>query len=748
MKRWQNLLLLLIVAFIPYASALVSGHNLGPTEHIQTMVTADAPKPDYGWDILQADGVLQFLPWRDLVFDSWRKGEAPILNPYQLAGQPLTANSQSGGFYPLHILFAFVPGSTGFRIILLGILHLFIAGTGLFYLLRNLKVSEAGSLLGATGFALSQFMVAWAPLASVPTTVAWIPWILAGILAENKRLGFFLVSLATAMMLLAGHLQFAFYGLFAAFLIAFWAIVQDRKAVALLPFAAMVVGLVVAYPQVSLVLKNSQTSHRKNVPTEEGYEGYAKAGVLAPFEALSLINPKFMGDPSVANAELGDSGVVNGYWPMQVKVGANPAESALWISPAVLTLALLGLLIWRRKDSDDASVVPALALMVLCVLLAFGSPLNRLLFFHFPGWSATGSAGRAHVLIVLGLCVAGAIGFDRLNAKNDGSKKWLSIGLVPLVLLGLGFNVMNMLGGMLGQPGDDTLSKIIAVCTKPHLAGVALTALVASAVLLLVTSKKLPSLAFVPAAILAVTLVGQHPLAGKPFDVPKSAIGAQERAVFVSRNWDMFGTPAATMPPNVASLARVHDLFGYDSILDMAFVEKLKVALGKDPAPPQNGNMMLLRSKEGITEQQFSAWTLLGVRQIQSPAKLGNEYDPRIITADGASTTDLFDPNLPNPRKATIEYDGFDHQIITVTPGTTDIVIKDRFFEGMTTPTPNTTVANEGGWRHIKTDGKQTSIRINYPGRNNVIGVIIGVLILLFGIVNTSRKHESNSANA
>ena len=190
MKRWQIFLILIIVAFLPYSAALVKGQQLGPTEHIQTMITPGAPKPDYGWDILQADGDLQFLPWRDLVFDSWKKGEAPILNPYQLAGQPLAANSQSGGFYPPHMIFAFLPGSTGLKIILLGILHLLVAGTGFFYLLRNLKVSESGALLGATAFALSQFMVAWAPLARVPSTVAWIPWILAGNLCADKRLGF------------------------------------------------------------------------------------------------------------------------------------------------------------------------------------------------------------------------------------------------------------------------------------------------------------------------------------------------------------------------------------------------------------------------------------------------------------------------------------------------------------------------------------------------------------------------------
>lgn len=730
MKRLHIFLTLLVVAFLPYSVALFTGQQLGPTEHIQTMVTSDAPKPDYGWDILQADGVLQFLPWRDLVFESWSRGESPMINPYQLAGQPLTANSQSGGFYPPHILFAFVPGSTGFKIILLGVLHALVAGAGLFRLLRNLKVSESGALLGAATFALSQFMVAWAPLASVPSTVAWIPWILAGILAENRKTGFFQVSLATAMMLLAGHLQFAFYGLFAAGLLTIWSLATSRKAAALIPLVAIMVGAAVAFPQVSLALKNSQTSHRKNVPDEVGYEGYSRL-VLAPFEALSLVNPKFLGDPSVKNEALGESGARTGFWPMMIKGGANPAESALWISPIALTLALFALLRKRHKETDFPTCAPAVVIILLGVLLAFGSPLNRLLFFQLPGWSATGSPGRAHMLIVLGMCMLAAIGFDGIQMKNDGSKKWLAIALVPLVLLGLGFNVMNMLGGMLAEPGNDGITNLIAATTKPHLPGIAFSALVASIVLLAILSKKLPAYAALPAGLLALTLVGQRPLSGKPLEIPKLDVLPQERVFFVSQNWTMAQTPKAKMPPNLASLARVHDLFGYDSILDKGFVDKLQAALGESPAPPENGNMMIPRIKDGglfSNKDAGAALHQLGVR------------DPVFVDSGGA----LRDTRLEFAGgKSEITYDGYDHQIISCAPGTTQILVRDRFFDGMTTSTPNTTVENQDGWRLIKTDGKQATIRIDYPGRRNVIPVIIGVLILFAGLIATNRKHES-----
>jgi hypothetical protein len=66
----------------------------------------------------------------------------------------------------------------------------------------------------------------------------------------------------------------------------------------------------------------------------------------------------------------------------------------------------------------------------------------------------------------------------------------------------------------------------------------------------------------------------------------------------------------------------------------------------------------------------------------------------------------------------------------------------------MSTSTSNATLKNEEGWRLIETNGKETTVRIDYPGRSNYIGVIIGIVFLLIGYINTFRKHEPDSVNA
>ena len=318
----------------------------------------------------------------------------------------------------------------------------------------------------------------------------------------------------------------------------------------------------------------------------------------------------------------------------------------------------------------------------------------------------------------------------------------MALALVPLVLLGLGFNVLNLLGGVLAQPGDDSLAKIISLTTKPHLPGIAFSALLSAIVILLIVSKKLPQIALVPTVLLIFTLLDQHPLSGKPLEIPQLNIPFQERAVFVSRNWNMVQTPEANMPPNMASLARVHDLFGYDSILDKAFVEKLKSALGNEPAPNENGNTMFPRLKTGenFSPEVTAALAKLGASKIDRQHPGSMTENVRVV-----ATTDRKSGQEPG---AAIGYDGYDHQLLAVKPGTTRILIKDRFYPGMTTPTPNTTIEDEDGWRLIKTDGNQTKIRIDYPGRKNFIGVIIGIALLLVGYVLAIRKHESSPAEA
>ena len=261
-SRWLLPLVFFLAPILPLWRALFLGLTIGPFDQIRTMTPWNASSPHTPWDVLQADGVLQFYPWRDLVFRAWGNGQVPLWNSYELAGTPLLANSQSGALYPLHVIAGVLHFGTPAGDCSTGLVSPFLAGLGAYKLCRAMGGTRLGGTIAGTSFCLSPFMLAWTALASVITTVAWIPWVLWAItelMAHTqaterhwKRLTAAL-AICTGMMLLGGHLQFAFYGLLAGFLLtatsflASLSVLRTQAAISLFKVGAgIVLGVMMA----------------------------------------------------------------------------------------------------------------------------------------------------------------------------------------------------------------------------------------------------------------------------------------------------------------------------------------------------------------------------------------------------------------------------------------------------------------------------------------------------------------------
>ncbi|MER3462979.1 MAG: hypothetical protein C4342_08445, partial [Armatimonadota bacterium] len=99
------------VALLPTFPFVLQGKTPAPVDHAHRFPPWNQPQPNYRWDILQMDAVLEFLPWRDYMLETERSGEVPLWNPYTFLGVPFLANSQSAPLYPLHLLWAATPFS-------------------------------------------------------------------------------------------------------------------------------------------------------------------------------------------------------------------------------------------------------------------------------------------------------------------------------------------------------------------------------------------------------------------------------------------------------------------------------------------------------------------------------------------------------------------------------------------------------------------------------------------------------------
>lgn len=786
LKRHWSLLFLLLIPLIPLWRAVFTGDAIGPFDQIRQFAPWNGPKPKDAWDVLQADGVLQFHVWRDLVFESWRNFQVPFWNHYQLGGTPLLANSQSAALYPPHILMGVLQIPTALAITLLAWFHLFMAGLGTSKLVRALGGSELGGVIAGASFALSPFMLSWTSLSSVITTVCWIPWLLVGLISirdaairaralDSGRERFHgliravaLTSIAVGLLILGGHLQFVAYGFMAAFVFLAWLPFSTRESLteegpeasrnvkspvalclgaSLVPF---VVGLLISLPHLLPVLKHSETSHRRNVPSETGYESYI-GSAIKPFELANLVTSKALGDPRSA-VQVTEKHSFAEYWPPLVKQGANFAESAVTIGP--LVLGLLFLAPWRDRRTWPLAIIGVLAL-----LLAMGTILNKALYFGFPGWSSTGSPGRVIVLFILVACVLAGLGVREIDKRK---------GLIAIVgVVVITFLTAVVLPGTkpAWQQGVAEIGDLVLGIAN---SGVTASMFIALALglgifCLLPKSEKPGSIdnkQLLPLMPLLIVVTGYMALipTGKPLEKIPGPADPYARIAVINTDWGIVAaTTNVLLPPNTAALNRIHEAGGYDSLMSRKAKERTSSASNGDSAPPANGNIAFIKPTADWESLQD-----LGVGEIWSKQPLtsfpfphtmrGDVYVYQAYPESTGSASRVWrkgqDPSsAPTGAKVVAE----DFQSVTVEVSQAgQYLLSDNLESGWS-------VTVDGEKAELQTDnwvevpeGKKT-VKYSYaaPGYSGGLMLgIVGVLIVFAGLGLTARKAPPHLADA
>lgn len=674
------------------------------------------------WDILSADGALQFYAWRELTLEGWRTGQLPLWNPYQFCGTPLLANSQSAPFYPLHVLLGIAHVPTGASILVLAWIHLAVAGLGARELAVRFGASRQGATLAGFFFGTSLFMAAWLPLASVATTVAWVPGAMAAAVALAQGKGgrwFVVLAGSTGMSFLGGHLQFAVYGLLGTAVVAVVSLaVSDAmgsgKGWALSSgVAAVLLGLMLAGVQVVPSLAFSKLSHRQSRASSEGWAAYAKSAVQ-PWEFAGLAFPSLLGVPAQAEPDSGDA-KISKYWPLLVKPGAHLAESA--VAVALPALMLLGLVRWKR---DAKKLAPLLALAGVGLLLALG-PLSQLLYFGLPGWSATGSPGRASYLFVLALSVLGGVAWPTPEEKSEPKWALVALGVVTLTSLLVASANQSLTPWIKDAPVAVLASRRL-VDALPSV-GVAVG--LAAAALFVVHRNRGAALGLVLASHTVAVLLAPVPAGRVPFQTP--APDPFKRYAFVNTGWDLLRTPRALMPPDTATAQRMLDVGGYDSLIDRASVEMLREVNGADPAPPANGNIMHVRpgfdagklADAGVSE----VWSQRALHQsgLEPLSQEGGLFKYRL----GGSRFDY-----PGGKVLKVE-DRLDGLAVEV-EGSGVLTVKDHMMEGWGCQVDRrATALPVGRWRTVETGG-QGRHRLEFRYRPTGFGLGVGLSAFAF----------------
>lgn len=589
------------------------------------------------WNVLQWDGMAEFYPWRLHLARSLHSGHLPLWNPAVLCGTPFLANSQAAPLYPPHWLLVLAPttepGPGVARLLgVLAWLHLSLAGWFTFLLAGYLGARPAAAALGGLAFELSGFAVAWLELPSFLAVACWLPLATLLLLRTAARGSVYTAlaaGLTLGLMLLAGHLQIALYGLLwcagwwlwgavrAAREAGGWGTLRRAGALGLLAGA---LGLALAAPQLLPSLELSRFSHRASPPSEGGYAGYVSLA-LPPRNWVTLLAPDFYGLPQRRD-----------FWGQSAYGGAEPMEYAGWVGAAALLLALAGVGAALRMPA----VPPLAAWWLLALLLATGTPLCRLLYFGIPGFAQSGSPARALVLACLAQALLAALGAESLLARTQ--RQWRA-ALPPLAGATAAFLAL-LAGTALVAFADAEVARFARLAVEiggPALARTACWAaglLAAAALMAWLLRENRPEHreAAFGGALLTVTAAGLLWLGGDynatapvsmvypPTRATELLRALPDRVATLNREWRLDRTPAALLPPNSSLAYGWRDVQGYDSLY-LGHFRRLMNAVNapEDASPSANGNMVFLKHAASPLRRVLAARYLLSENPLSAP---------------------------------------------------------------------------------------------------------------------------------
>lgn len=129
----------------------------------------------------------QYFPWRYFISECINNGFLPLWNPYQNIGFPIHADPQSSVWYPLTWFISIIFGYNIYSISFDFILHIFLAGVGMYYLSCVLKFEKTTCLITSISYMLCGVFIGNAQHYTIIIAGAWIPFVIAAAIQLSEK---------------------------------------------------------------------------------------------------------------------------------------------------------------------------------------------------------------------------------------------------------------------------------------------------------------------------------------------------------------------------------------------------------------------------------------------------------------------------------------------------------------------------------------------------------------------------------
>lgn len=363
-----------------------------------------------------------FVPWLEFAREAVWNGRLPLWDASLFAGYPFLSNPQVALFYPPTWLAILLPVNMGISWYL--VLHIWLAGLGMYLFIRSLGGENVGAALGGLAFAFSGYMAAriYAGHMGLLATNSWLPWLLLATVWSVRRQTWWsavLMGVPFALSILAGHTTSLIYvGLMWAIFALYLILAEKERWLLVLRqlFIAGLVGLGLSAVQLVPLLQFMTTSTR----SADASYAFATAFSFPPSHLITFLVPEFFGEPTHA-----------GTWSVP-----NFEELTYYVG----ILPLLALVVALKRPSRK--VYFWLIVMVVGLLLALGSYgfFYKLVYDLIPIFRLTRAPARAAYMTVFAASVVLGLALNRSDddaEKLTGVLRWLVPVTAVFILLSL-----------------------------------------------------------------------------------------------------------------------------------------------------------------------------------------------------------------------------------------------------------------------------------------------------------------------
>jgi len=358
-------------------------------------------------------------PVKSFLQEALQNGRFDCWCPYQYGGQPLYAMPLWSPFYPVNLIFFFMPITE--QLMWSAMFHLFLGGVFMFLWLRRLHLPFNSAFIGAFLFCFSPFVLQHVnEIDNVMRTIVWIPLLFyAGqvIIDGLEIVGSLLLALSMALMIMAGHMQFTFYAM-VIFIIFYtyqsiFVLFHNRttgRAIKLMISFTLVMSLAFGLSAIQLL----PALYATNFITRSGGVSwhFATAHSLTPDQLINIFIPDFW----------------HGW-------GMTDGISFPFLG-AVVPLLFLVVMRYRRNHLTTFFMV----MVPLSLLISAGkfTPVFYFLFHLVPGFNLFRGPSRFILIYIFFASTLAAYAVGILQDKRHNFRwlyGWLAVGIVLAVLM-------------------------------------------------------------------------------------------------------------------------------------------------------------------------------------------------------------------------------------------------------------------------------------------------------------------------